>query len=54
MTSSRKSRQVTAVKPNDANRALYDAGYEHQMDLLEAARPLWHTPAVLPTIGDER
>jgi hypothetical protein len=33
------------VEPNDANRALYDAGFAHQMELLEAARPLWHTRA---------
>jgi xylulokinase/erythritol kinase len=42
------------VEPDDANRALYDAGYRHQMELLEAARPLWHTRAALPTIGDEK
>ena len=24
------------MEPNDANRALYDAGFEHQMELLEA------------------
>jgi erythritol kinase (D-erythritol 1-phosphate-forming) len=42
------------VEPNDANRALYDAGYERQMELLAAARPLWHTRAGLAMTGDEK
>ena len=42
------------VEPNDANRALYDAGFAHQMELLEAARPLWHTRAALATQGDKK
>ena len=42
------------VEPNDANRALYDAGFAHQMELLEAARPLWHTRNALATQGDKK
>jgi len=42
------------VEPDDANRAVYDAGYERQMELLEAARPLWHTRAALAATGAER
>ena len=40
------------VEPDDANRARYDDGFRHQMELLEAARPLWHTRAALGTVGD--
>jgi erythritol kinase (D-erythritol 1-phosphate-forming) len=42
------------VEPDEANRAVYDAGYEHQMELLAAARPLWHTCAAVATIGEEK
>jgi hypothetical protein len=42
------------VEPNDKNRALYDAGFEHQMELLEAAKPMWHTRAALATLGDKK
>jgi len=42
------------VEPNDANRALYDAGFEHQMELLEAAKPMWHTRAAMATLGDKK
>ena len=41
------------VEPNDANRRLYDDGFAHQMELLEAARPLWHTKAAPHTRKDE-
>jgi hypothetical protein len=33
------------VEPDDRNRALYDTGFGHQMELLEAAKPMWHTRA---------
>jgi erythritol kinase (D-erythritol 1-phosphate-forming) len=33
------------VEPRDEFRALYDDGFRHQMELLEGARPLWHTKA---------
>ena len=42
------------VEPNEANRALYDAGFEHQMELLEAAKPMWHTRAALAGLGDAK
>ena len=42
------------VEPDEANRAVYDAGYARQMELLEAARPLWHTRAALAATGAER
>ena len=29
--------------PTTRTARVYDAGFEHQMELLEAARPLWHT-----------
>jgi sugar (pentulose or hexulose) kinase len=38
------------VEPDPANRALYDDGFAHQMELLEAARPTWHTRAALATL----
>jgi hypothetical protein len=41
-----------AVEPDENNRALYDDGFRHQMELLEAARPLWHSRAALGTAGD--
>ncbi len=41
------------VEPNDANRAVYDDGFRHQVELLEAARPLWHTRAAPHTRRDE-
>jgi sugar (pentulose or hexulose) kinase len=41
------------VEPNDANRRIYDDGFAHQMELLEAARPLWHTKAAPHTRKDE-
>jgi hypothetical protein len=41
------------VEPDDANRGLYDAGFAHQMELLEAARPLWHSRNALATRGDD-
>ena len=39
------------VEPDPDNRALYDDGFAHQMELLEAARPTWHTRAALATLG---
>ena len=42
------------VEPTDVNRALYDAGFAHQMELLEAARPHWHTRAALQRLGGAR
>jgi sugar (pentulose or hexulose) kinase len=39
------------VEPDPANRELYDHGFGHQMELLEAARPTWHTRAALSTLG---
>jgi erythritol kinase (D-erythritol 1-phosphate-forming) len=43
-----------AVEPDESNRARYDEGFQHQMELLEAARPLWHSRAALRTVGDRR
>ena len=43
-----------AVEPDESNRALYDEGFQHQMELLEAARPLWHSRAALGTGGDRQ
>ena len=42
------------VEPDDANRGLYDAGFAHQMELLEAAKPLWHTRAAMANQGGEK
>ena len=42
------------VEPDPANRALYDDGYAHQMELLEAVRPTWHTRAALASLGKKR
>lgn len=42
------------VEPNEANRTLYDDGYAHQMELLEAAKPLWHTKAAPITRKDQQ
>ena len=42
------------VEPDPANRTLYDDGFAHQMELLEAARPTWHTRAALATLGAKR
>jgi xylulokinase/erythritol kinase len=42
------------VEPDPKRRVLYDNGYQHQMELLSAARPLWHTRAALATLGDKR
>jgi xylulokinase/erythritol kinase len=44
----------SAVEPDPKCRRLYDNGYQHQMELLNAARPLWHTRATLATRGDDR
>ncbi len=41
------------VEPDEANRRLYDDGFAHQMELLEAARPLWHTKASPITRKDQ-
>ena len=42
------------IEPDPRRRRLYDNGYQHQMELLNAARPLWHTRATLATRGDDR
>jgi erythritol kinase len=42
------------VTPDDTNRAVYDAGFARQMELLEAARPLWHTRAARAVEKDDR
>lgn len=39
------------VEPDPRRRELYDQGYRHQMELLDAARPLWRTRT---TSGDGR
>jgi erythritol kinase len=42
----------TSVEPDPSRRAFYDDGFRHQMELLEAIRPTWHTRAALATMGD--
>jgi xylulokinase/erythritol kinase len=42
------------IEPDPTRRLLYDNGYQHQMELLNAARPLWHSRATLATQGDKR
>jgi erythritol kinase len=41
------------IEPDPKRRELYDGGYAHQMELLDAARPLWHTRAALSTLRDK-
>lgn len=45
------TRPEGVVEPDPARRELYDQGFRHQMELLEAARPTWHTRAALATLG---
>ena len=42
------------VEPDPANRTLYDDGFAHQMELLDAARPMWHTRAALAAQGEKK
>jgi erythritol kinase (D-erythritol 1-phosphate-forming) len=42
------------VEPDPANRTLYDEGFGHQMELLEAARPTWRARAALAALGENR
>jgi erythritol kinase (D-erythritol 1-phosphate-forming) len=44
----------TSVEPDPSRRAFYDDGFAHQMELLDAIRPTWHTRAALATQGDNR
>ena len=48
------TRPEGVVEPDPARRVLYDHGYQHQMELLNAARTLWHTRAALAKLGDKR
>ena len=42
----------SSVEPDPSRRAFYDDGFAHQMELLDATRPTWHTRAALATMGD--
>ena len=42
----------SSVEPDPSRRAFYDDGFRHQMELLDAIRPTWHTRAALATAGD--
>jgi xylulokinase/erythritol kinase len=44
----------TSVEPDPSRRAFYDDGFAHQMELLDAIRPTWHTRAALATQGENR
>ncbi len=41
------------VEPDEADRAPDDDGHAHQGELLEAAKPLWHTTAAPITRKDQ-
>ena len=42
----------TSVDPDPSRRQFYDEGFRHQMELLDAIRPTWHTRAALATMGE--
>lgn len=42
----------TTIEPDASRRNFYDDGFRHQMELLDAIRPTWHTRAALATMGE--